>query len=130
MQQGNITPVHDFQLWCRRSYFISLAETLEFLGIGIGSVLSSNLSDRFGRKKIGMIFILALILGDLLIVNAQNIWIFLISCFLIGICAAGHCLSMFVLLSESVGEEKQRSAYSILGFVAFSVGVIYLAVAS
>jgi len=99
--------VNDFKMGCEENYIIGLFSSIFFVGGLISSLISTSLSDFFGRAKlikISMIIRSFFLLFIILFPNEKTI---LISMFLLGLLNSMHSNIPYILLSEYMKRENR-----------------------
>ena len=84
-----------FDLVCGREYLASLSQSLLIVGQGLGVLISTPLSDRFGRKVVLVSANLGMLLAGLVIAASPDIMVFVAVKFLVG-AFQQVCFSFFV----------------------------------
>ena len=116
-----------FDLICERAFLASLANSMLFVGWGVGAIVLGIISDKFGRHKVLFPSLLAVVITAFSMAFAKAYWIVALCRFVIGFFEAGCFITMFVLATELVGPEKRALAGTLV-WIYFTVGLIVLAV--
>lgn len=105
---------YDFELYCEKSYISPVISSFYFFGGIIGSVFLSPLPDKYGRKEIFNIILIALFVLQLNVFFAINEWHLLLTNFLLGI--TSYAFSLCVLLITELFDRE--NAATMISFVA------------
>ncbi|XP_020896859.1 solute carrier family 22 member 1 [Exaiptasia diaphana] len=106
--------VTEWDLVCDNAVYVSIVNSTTFLLFIIGSMLSSLVSDKFGRKTVVYPFGLFACLCGFLSAFAQTYWVFALFRALAGIGIGGFTICSFVLVIEYTGEPyRSRVGFSI-----------------
>ncbi|XP_043925125.1 solute carrier family 22 member 5 isoform X1 [Protopterus annectens] len=112
------TIVTQWDLVCEHKWKTPLTSSIYFFGVLTGSVISGQLSDRFGRKIV-LFGTMAVQTGFSLIQIFSPTWeIFCLLFFLVGLGQISNYVAAFVLGSEILGDSV-RIKYSTLGVCLF-----------
>lgn len=94
----------------------------QYVAIMLMPMLFGNLSDRFGKKRIVMIFIAVFAGGCLLIQSAEAVWILITGIFVLG---AGYSVCESTLTAAMTDQYREKgSRYVNLTQCCFSVGAV------
>ncbi|XP_077411941.1 solute carrier family 22 member 21-like isoform X2 [Vanacampus margaritifer] len=120
------TIVSEWELVCENAWKVPFSTSMYFIGVLFGTLVSGQLSDRFGRKRV--VFLTVFLQSVTALVQATSVnW--LMFCALNCLRGIGHVscyVASLVLGSEMLGESA-RLTYSLLGqTLAFSVGYALL----
>ncbi|XP_070177033.1 organic cation transporter protein-like [Littorina saxatilis] len=113
--------ITEFDLVCGRAPLAGLSQTLLMLGQGLGAVLFTALSDRFGRKRIQVITHALLLGGNLVIGFAPDYVTFAVFKLFVGAVQQG-----VVLTTVTANVESFPGRYR--GFIAGFVGAVCWAI--
>ena len=94
---------------------VSAANSMLFIGWTIGGLTLPYFSDKFGRKRILFPSLLLIILNATISTLANNLWLFVISRFVIGFFQAGS-VTVFVLATELVGPAYRSMSGTLIWF--------------
>ncbi|KAK6187135.1 hypothetical protein SNE40_005224 [Patella caerulea] len=119
------TIVSQFDLVCKRSFWISTSKSVFFFGRLCGAVAFGQLSDRFGRRPMFFVGAAILLVAGSIASAAQNIYMFLPMYFLQGLAHTGIFLVVYTLSTELVGPEY-RFLVSVTIQIFYSVGCMIL----
>ncbi|XP_011497594.1 PREDICTED: organic cation transporter protein-like [Ceratosolen solmsi marchali] len=117
------TIITQWNLVCDREQLANFAQSCTMLGVLMGNMIFSAMSDRIGRKIPLMIAILLQSVFGLLTVFSPWYELFLTFKFISAVATGGTMLVSFVLLMEIVGP-KWRSMLSVLFHVPFLIGFL------
>ncbi|XP_058806102.1 organic cation transporter protein-like [Phymastichus coffea] len=117
------TIITQWDLVCDREQLANFAQTCTMLGILVGNMIFSAMSDRVGRKIPLMIAILLQSVTGFLTIYSPWYEMFLTFKFISALATGGTMLISFVLLMEIVGP-KWRSSLSVLFHVPFLLGFL------
>ncbi|XP_054610752.1 solute carrier family 22 member 4-like isoform X2 [Dunckerocampus dactyliophorus] len=120
------TIVSDWDLVCEDQWKKPLTSSLFFCGVLIGSFLSGQLSDRFGRKRVMFVTLASQTTFAFIQVFSPSWMVFCILFFLTGMSHISNYLSAFVLGTEILGP-RLREFFSTAGScLFFAVGYMML----
>ncbi|XP_041463350.1 organic cation transporter protein-like isoform X1 [Lytechinus variegatus] len=119
--------ISEFDLVCNYGDRDSLAQSLFFAGVLIGSVLYGGLSDIFGRRKVLFVALVVQFGCGLAVAFSPNYWFYTIVRIVLASANMGVFLLAFVIGTEFVGPSKRVIA-GIVIMLFFSVGYMLLAV--
>jgi len=113
-----------FDIYCNK-YWVALIGSVNFLGVFFGTLVSPVLLDKIGRKIPVSISILAFIISLLGSTLANNIQVFLICIFFVGLSNLTAHISIFLLVNE-ITQKENRSIFSVIMFNSYAVfGIIF-----
>ncbi|XP_054610754.1 organic cation/carnitine transporter 2-like isoform X1 [Dunckerocampus dactyliophorus] len=120
------TIVTEWDLVCDNQWKVPFASSTMFVGYLLGSLISGQLSDRFGRKKIIFISLAAQCLSVLLQSFSQSWRMFCIMFLFVGASQISIYVSAFVLGTE-VFSKTLRVIFTTLGaFLFYCIGYMML----
>ncbi|XP_078405830.1 organic cation/carnitine transporter 2-like [Cetorhinus maximus] len=120
------TIVSEWDLVCNNNWKGPFSTSTFFMGVLVGSFISGQLSDRFGRKIILLGTMAVQTVFSVLQAFSPNWVIFCLLNFLVGLGAISNYLAAFVLGSEVLGKSI-RVTYCILGLaMSCTIGYVYL----
>ncbi|XP_030850525.1 organic cation transporter protein [Strongylocentrotus purpuratus] len=117
--------IQEFNLVCDDANLDSLAQSLFFLGVLIGSLFFGTLADSFGRRKTLFIALALQIAAGIGVAFAPSYWWFASLRVIVGIANMGVFLLCFVIGTEMVGPNRRTVAGMSIQ-IAFSGGYIIL----
>ncbi|XP_041453253.1 organic cation transporter-like protein [Lytechinus variegatus] len=126
VESGGTTLIKDFDAVCGQYYFVSLAQTLYFVGTGFGSIFIGVLSDRFGRRTVAFLCLVSTILSGVGLAFSPNIIMFLVLRCVVGVTNSGILYSTVVHANEIVGPSKRNWAGNVV-WCFFAIGIMGLA---
>ncbi|XP_062856760.1 solute carrier family 22 member 4-like [Trichomycterus rosablanca] len=112
------TIVTEWDLVCGDAWKVPFSLSIFFFGVLLGSFISGELSDRFGRKTVLFATMGAQVVSSLLQVASVNWEMFCVLFCLAGFGQNSNYMAAFVLGSELLGKDL-RLAFSVLGVCAF-----------
>ena len=121
------TLASDFSLVCDNSYLPSLSQSLYVLGYFIASIVAGYCSDRFGRKPVLWVSVIAELLCGLACAFAFSMWFFMVNRFLLGIAVYAAFMTGYTMVMEVAGTEE-RTVYGPLARAGRSIGVIVVTI--
>ncbi|XP_018591250.1 solute carrier family 22 member 5-like isoform X1 [Scleropages formosus] len=120
------TAVTEWSLVCEDAWKAPFASSVLFCGVMVGSLLSGQVSDRFGRK---LVFFISLALQNVLslLQALSSTWeLYCIFYFFEGMAQISSYMSAFVLGSELLGKST-RVLFSSLGVcISYALGYAFL----
>ncbi|XP_059846568.1 organic cation/carnitine transporter 2-like isoform X2 [Hypanus sabinus] len=120
------TIVSEWDLVCKDHWKAPFSMSMFFLGVLVGSLVSGQLSDRFGRKLILFGTMAVQCTFSIVQVFAPSWKIFCLLNFLIGLGQISNYVAAFVLGSEILGK-SMRLMYSTLGVcISYALGYMLL----
>ncbi|XP_077361297.1 LOW QUALITY PROTEIN: organic cation/carnitine transporter 2-like [Festucalex cinctus] len=120
------TIVSEWDLVCGQQWKSPLTSSLYFCGVLIGSILSGQLSDRFGRKIVMFVTLASQTLSAFLQVFSQSWLAFAILYFLCGMSHISNYLAAYVLGAELLSP-KVRQFFTTAGTcLFFALGYLLL----
>eukprot|EP00057_Strongylocentrotus_purpuratus_P028000 XP_011682474.1 PREDICTED: organic cation transporter protein [Strongylocentrotus purpuratus] len=118
--------ISEFDLVCSHKDRDSLAQSLFFVGVLIGSVVFGGLSDIYGRRKILFVALLVQSVSGLAIAFSPSYWFYTIFRMILASANMGVFLLSFIIGTEFVGPSKRVIA-GIVIMIFFSIGYMLLA---
>lgn len=107
--QRHISFVSEWNLVCERKTGLSeLVQTVLMIGLFFGSLITTNLADRIGRKVVVLVSQLILISSGIAAAYAPNIYVLICLRFLIGFSQQGVVLVGWTLVLEGIVPEYRR----------------------
>ncbi|XP_013864372.1 solute carrier family 22 member 13 [Austrofundulus limnaeus] len=101
------TIVTDFDLVCDQAYLLGLAQTVLMAGILIGCLLLGPFAESFGRKRAVQIPMVLMVIFTATTGLCPNIYLYLVSLFILGIGYGGYRLNCVILVTEWTGVSKR-----------------------
>ena len=121
----NITVFQPFILAFTGSMFLTgVLTTLGVIAFILPRPFIGRLSDRYGRKKIFLLGTPSLILGFLLIILANNLFILIIGIIILNLGGSFGGLSFQMFVSESSKEKRRGFNFGLTAFAAFTGGIL------
>ncbi|XP_065651406.1 solute carrier family 22 member 4 isoform X2 [Hydra vulgaris] len=120
--------VTEWDLVCEKVSLTYMANSALQIGGGIGTIILGFMSDSYGRKKILYPTFVLFIVISFLIAFIQTFWIFFALRIIVGILQGGIYLTLWVLMTESVGLTYR--SYSNVLWCAYTVGMCLMALQS
>lgn len=112
---------------CSRRWMGSVAQSSYMFGVFVGAATLGTMADKYGRKIIFYVSIVAQLVFGVSVALVNNYYIFLVIRFLYGIFgSAGAYITAFVLTMELVGPSK-RTMCGVLMQLIFAVGFMVVA---
>ncbi|CAD5117723.1 DgyrCDS6470 [Dimorphilus gyrociliatus] len=99
--------VNEWDLTCDKAYLVELSQTILVVGVIVGAMLCSSLSDRFGRKVVFLSSMLAESVLGCLVTFMPNYYSFAVVRFFIGVVQQGMVVAGFVYLCEIFPASKR-----------------------
>ncbi|CAL1546071.1 unnamed protein product [Lymnaea stagnalis] len=118
--------VSEFDLVCDRANLARLSQTLVIAGQGVGAVLATILSDRFGRKVVLVTSNLGMLVSGLVVAFAPNYSVFAVFKFCAGAFQQGTVTSMVTLLLEMF-PSRHRRITATYGGLTWAIGAMTMA---
>ena len=119
------TVVTEFDLVCGNSWLIDLASSLYFLGFGLGGIIASYFSDKYGRKPVLLIFSVLFFAAGISTAFVKNVYGFIVLRVLTGFFVNAAMISGYSLSVELIGA-KYRGLFSVSFQYFFAFGEILL----
>ena len=111
-------------LVCDNADWISIAQTIYYAGVLVGSILFGQLSDMIGRQKSFYIGLLISMVSVNALTFAPEIYSFIAIYFIIGTVAISTLMGAFVVGVELVGPSKRVWMVTIIAIVASLGGLV------
>ncbi|XP_072371950.1 organic cation/carnitine transporter 2-like [Scyliorhinus torazame] len=122
------TIVSEWNLVCDDKWKGPFTASVFFFGMLCGSLISGQVSDRYGRKIILFISMAVHAVFSLFLVTAQSWEMFAILYFIVGLAQITRYIVMFILGSEILGK-AERIAFGTVGACLFvAVGYVILSI--
>lgn len=112
-------------LICDRAFWISVAQTIYYAGVLVGSIAFGQLADILGRKKAFYIGLMTLMVSLNALTFAPEFYSFVVIYFVIGSVSVSTVMCAYVLGMEFVGPSKRVMMGTILATVV-GIGSLYL----
>ncbi|XP_030259801.1 solute carrier family 22 member 13 [Sparus aurata] len=125
------TIVTDFDLVCDKANLVEVIQAVMMAGIIIGSLAFGPFAESFGRKRATQIPIVMVLIFAMTTALCPNVYLYLVSQFLVGIGGGGYRVNCVILATEWIGVSKRSFGVCVtllLGAVGQCIlaGVIYL----
>ncbi|KAK3748299.1 hypothetical protein QZH41_007334 [Actinostola sp. cb2023] len=114
--------VTEWDLVCDSAVYVSLTNSLTFVGWIFGAMLASIISDKFGRKTVTFIYGVIVGVFGLVSAFAQTYWVFALFRCLVGFGIGGFYTCSFVLGVEYSGA-RHRSAVGVMVWFGAMAGI-------
>lgn len=113
---------YDFELFCSKSYFSPIIRITYLIGGICGTVFLSSLPDKYGRKEIYKMLLIAMFVLHLNVFLAVNEWHVLFANTLLGV--VGYASSMSsVILTEYIDRDNRATIMSLKSAVVSFSGI-------
>lgn len=123
------TVVTEFNLVCSSSWIVQLLQSLFFVGILVGAIMSGIIADRHGRKTV-FVFLCPTLLFTLFASSfAPSTLVYGLTLIVKGICVAGIYQSAFVIGIEFTGG-RFRFWCGNISSIMFAIGAVYACIAA
>ena len=119
--------VTEFDIYCETEWILHLNSSILFAGWGIGAFFMGWVGNKYGRKVALFPSIATILTMGLISSFLGNLFLIMISRFIVGFCIPGTMYTMFLLISELVGS-KQRPLAGLLLWVTLPIAFSILAV--
>lgn len=123
---NELSYAYEWNLICSRSSLAALAQSLVLAGQGLGALIMSHVSDRFGRKTVHVLAHIGVLITMVIMAFSTNIYMLLVLRLVTGTFQQGIVCTGKVLGLENFPKEI-RSHIEVLGFLAWSGGIMCLA---
>ncbi|XP_078666051.1 organic cation transporter protein-like isoform X2 [Branchiostoma floridae x Branchiostoma belcheri] len=120
------TVVTDWDLVCKNSWKVSLAESMWFAGLMVGAVVGGHVADRWGRKPVLLASLAVVYLFGIICAFSPNYAAFVSFRTIIAACTMVSVLVPFVMVTELVSPDK-RSLVGMVIWIYWAVGYVILA---
>ncbi|XP_023227860.1 organic cation transporter protein-like [Centruroides sculpturatus] len=117
--------IEKWNLVCESSWLSSLAGSSYFLGFFVSAVVSGQISDRYGRKRVILSGLVIHITFGILCSFSLYYWMFTASRFLLSVGVTATHLTLFVYVMEVVGSTSREKVIVIQCF-SYSLGILLL----
>ena len=114
--------VTEFDIYCDKDWAIYMSTSIYFIGSLFGSIVLGWISDNYGRKNTLFTSYFFLLLSGLCVLFMPTLETFMICRFIVGFFKTGTIVTMYVLISEIVGE-KYRPGAGIIFWFFFTVAL-------
>ncbi|XP_072748222.1 organic cation transporter protein [Anoplolepis gracilipes] len=112
---------------CSRRWMSAVAQSSYMFGVFVGAATLGTMADKYGRKIIFYVSVIAQLVFGVSVALVNNYYIFLVLRFLYGIFgSAGAYITAFVLTMELVGSSK-RTVCGVLLQLGFATGFMAVA---
>lgn len=118
--------VTQFDVYCEREWLLHLNSSILFAGWGIGAFFMGWVGNRYGRRVCLFPSCSIILVVGLLSTFSPNLFLIIISRFIVGFCVPGTKFCMFLLISELVGHRKRAFA-SLLIWATFPISISLMA---
>lgn len=92
-----------------------------WIGLFLASPILGHLSDRLGRRRVLLIFMLGAAIDYAIAATTTNVWVFFAARFLAGMCA-GNAAVVQALIADVTRPEERARNFALIG-TAFGVGM-------
>ncbi|XP_072024909.1 solute carrier family 22 member 4-like [Amphiura filiformis] len=116
-QSGEASLVTDFDLYCDKDIYAKAAQSVFMAGVLVGSWLSGQLSDYFGRKIVLHVSLVLEALCGMAMALSWNYYLVVFFWFLVGIFNQGLLNSSYVLLTEIFPPEVRTMSTPLVGVI-------------
>nr|XP_026695719.1 organic cation transporter protein-like [Ciona intestinalis] len=120
------TIISDFNLVCSNTWKTNVSQMLLMFGVLIGALVVGICSDRFGRRPLFIICLLALLVSAILSSIVKDYWLFSVVRMVVGLASIGLCVSGYVYAME-IMVEKYRVLFGQAIHATFSFGFMFFA---
>ena len=118
--------VTEFDLVCDREYLIEFTTSGLFFGFIFGASTLGWFADNFGRRIVHYISLAIVMLVGFLSVFVGNIYLFIVTRFVIGFFLHGTFPQLYVMISEIVGNDQRALANNVT-FISVAIAFCFLA---
>lgn len=119
--------VTQFDIYCDKEWVLHLNSSILFAGWGIGAFCMGWIGNKYGRKIVLFPSVTTILFVGLLSAFSPNLFLVIVSRFIIGFCIPGTMYCMFLLISELVSN-KQRPIAGLLIWVTLPLAFSILAI--
>ncbi|KAJ6223545.1 hypothetical protein RDWZM_002090 [Blomia tropicalis] len=124
------TIISEFELICGNEWLSSFSQSIYQIGYVLSGILIGFLSDSYGRYRALCVAIVCEIIGGIMLIMSNSIYLYTISRFVLGFGDSGRGLCLYMLLLETVGKRYRTDSilstsfgwvigYLLLPLVAF-----------
>ncbi|XP_038076486.1 organic cation transporter protein-like [Patiria miniata] len=126
--QYKTTTISEFGLVCDQGSLPSLAQTIYFSGLLVGSFVGGSFSDWIGRKKVIIIGQCLWVAGVLATTFSVNIYMYMAVRFISGFGNIASYVGLYVLVLEVIGKSWRTAVTMFVGML-YAVGYFFIATA-
>ncbi|KAL3988070.1 peripheral myelin protein 22 [Sarotherodon galilaeus] len=101
------TIVTDFDLVCGRASLVEVIQAMFMAGVLVGSLVFGPFAESFGRKRATQIPAVLLSVFTVTTALCPNVYLYLVSLFLVGFGAGGYRVNSIILSTEWIGMSKR-----------------------
>ncbi|CAB4023822.1 organic cation transporter -like [Paramuricea clavata] len=129
LPEGEATIISEWDLVCDNAYKVSLATSMYFAGVTLGSLVFGTLSDKFGRRPVFLFTMFSPFVLGLLLFFIKNYIAFVVLRFFLGSVMQGLQIATFTSQVEMLATQY-RTSFGIGQGVFWATGVMSLALVS
>ncbi|CAI5642070.1 unnamed protein product [Oreochromis niloticus] len=124
------TIVTDFDLVCGRASLVEVIQAMFMAGVLVGSLVFGHFAESFGRKRATQISAVLLSVFTMTTALCPNVYLYLVSLFLVGFGGGGYQVNSIILSTEWIGMSKRSwgacvsQLFSAIGHCVLA-GMIY-----
>uniref|UniRef100_A0A3Q2W5M2 Solute carrier family 22 member 13a n=1 Tax=Haplochromis burtoni TaxID=8153 RepID=A0A3Q2W5M2_HAPBU len=101
------TIVTDFDLVCGQASLVEVIQAMFMAGVLVGSLIFGPFAESFGRKRATQIPAVLLSVFTVTTALCPNVYLYLVSLFLVGFGAGGYRVNSIILSTEWIGTSKR-----------------------